>query len=170
MEKAIIVAVAENLAIGRANDMPWHISGDLKYFKRVTSGHPVIMGRRTYESIGGPLPRRTNIVVTRGAELPGSVRRAASLDEAYAVALEATAADIEPGCFVIGGGQLYRAAIGTVDKLYVTHVHTVIEDAETFFPEIDPRIWELKTRSGLQTDEETGLGYEFVVYVRREAE
>lgn len=167
MEKCIIVAVADNLAIGRANDIPWHISEDLKYFKRVTSGHPVIMGRRTYESIGRPLPKRTNIVVTRGCELPESVHQVPSLEAAYAVAKEATAADEDPKCFVMGGGQLYRAAIDSADKLYVTHVHTVIEDAETFFPEIDPSVWEKESAGDPQKDEETGLDYEFVVYTRK---
>lgn len=167
MEKCIIVAVADNLAIGRGNTMPWHISADLKYFRKVTSGHPVIMGRKTYESIGRPLPGRTNIVVTRSAELPEQVLRADSLEAAYELARRATAAAAEPRCFVIGGGQLYKAAIDSADRLFVTHVHTVVEDAETFFPQIDPDIWELRGGGGTQRDEETGLEYEFTVYARK---
>ena len=180
MEKCIIVAIADNNAIGRDNALLWHISEDLKFFRRTTSGHPVIMGRKTYESIGRPLPKRTNIVVSRGAQAPEGTLLAGSLEEAYkiaeasiaeAVAQEVVAEvnDLQPRksrCFVMGGGQIYAQAMQSADRLVVTHVHTVIEDADTFFPAIDPLQWKEESRSEVYTDEETGYKFEFVEYSR----
>lgn len=170
MEKSIIVAIADNNAIGRNNELLWHISEDLKFFKRTTMGCPVIMGRKTFESIGRPLPKRTNIIVSRsGYEAPEGVIVVSSLEEAFAAAsVESASADAMPDkVFVIGGGQIYAQAISFVDSLIVTHVHTVIEDADTFFPAIDPTIWTVAERSELQTDPETGYTFEFVKYVKR---
>ena len=176
MQKSIIVAIADNNAIGRDNALLWHISEDLKFFKRTTSGCPVIMGRKTFESIGRPLPKRTNIVVSRGFDAPEGVVVVPSLEEAYKVAsavLSSSSAvmssEVETSpsrSFIIGGGQIYAQAIQDADRLIVTHVHTVIEDADTFFPEIDPSVWKVDGRSELFHDEETGYGFEFVEYVR----
>ena len=169
MEKCIIVAIADNNAIGRNNALLWHISEDLKFFKRTTSGCPVIMGRKTFESIGRPLPKRTNIVVSRGFDAPEGVVVAATLEEAYkAAGLPVVIPDLigDSRCFIIGGGQIYAQAIKDADRLIVTHVHTVIEDADTFFPVIDPSVWKVESRSELYHDEETGYGFEFVEYVR----
>ena len=163
MEKCIIVAIADNNAIGKDNALLWHISEDLKFFKRTTVGCPVIMGRKTFESIGRPLPMRINIVVSRGCSAPEEVAVVPSLERAFEIA-EAT--NIER-CFVIGGGQVYSQALAYADRLIVTHVHTVIEDADTFFPEIDSSLWEVSERSELQHDEESGLVFEFVEYVRK---
>ena len=167
MEKCIIVAIADNNAIGRDNALLWHISEDLKFFKRTTSGCPVIMGRKTFESIGRPLPKRTNIVVSRGFDAPEGVVVAATLEEAYKAAF-AVIPDLigDPRCFIIGGGQIYAQAIKDADRLIVTHVHMVIEEADTFFPVIDPSVWKVESRSELFRDEETGYGFEFVEYVR----
>ena len=163
MEKCIIVAIADNNAIGKDNALLWHISEDLKFFKRTTMGCPVIMGRKTFESIGRPLPKRTNIVVTRGGfEAPEGVVVVASLEEAFA----SVPGDVERA-FVIGGGQIYAQAMSQADRLIVTHVHTVIEDADTFFPSIDPSVWSVADRSELQSDPETGYSFEFVEYVKR---
>lgn len=163
MEKCIIVAIADNNAIGKDNALLWHISEDLKFFKRTTMGCPVIMGRKTFESIGRPLPKRTNIVVTRGGfEAPEGVVVVASLEEAFA----SVPGDVERA-FVIGGGQIYAQALSLADRLIVTHVHTVIEDADTFFPSIDPSVWSVADRSELQSDSETGYTFEFVEYVKR---
>lgn len=160
MEKCIIVAIADNNAIGKDNALLWHISEDLKFFKRTTLGCPVIMGRKTFESIGRPLPKRLNIVVSRGGySAPEGVLVAASLEDAYAVA-EADR------LFVIGGGQIYAKALESVDRLIVTHVHTVISEADTFFPEIDPTIWKVESRSEMHHDEESGYDFEFVEYTR----
>ena len=157
----IIVAVSENLAIGRAGDMPWHISADLKYFKRTTQGHTVVMGRRTWESIGcRPLPGRLNIVVSRTMAAGEGYEVASSLEQA----LEMTAADGE--IFIMGGGQLYREALPLAGRLYVTHVHTRIADADTFFPIINPLKWEQTDISETFTDPATGLRFEFAVYGR----
>ena len=170
MEKSIIVAIADNNAIGRNNELLWHISEDLKFFKRTTLGCPVIMGRKTFESIGRPLPKRLNIVVSRsGYDAPEGVAVVPSLEDAFAVASERSAAvEAAPEkIFVIGGGQIYAQAISSADSLVVTHVHTVIEDADTFFPAIDPAIWTAAERSELMTDPETGYIFEFVKYVKR---
>ena len=190
MEKCIIVAIADNNAIGKDNDLLWHISEDLKFFKRTTMGCPVIMGRRTFESIGRPLPKRLNIVVSRnGYAAPEGVRVVASLDEAYSMAEEEilrTAQNDSNGvisapslvmssedetsmqrAFVIGGGQIYAQALEMADRLIVTHVHTVIPEADTFFPAIDPAVWQVADRSGMHHDEESGFDFEFVEYKRK---
>ena len=185
MEKCIIVAISDNNAIGRDNALLWHISEDMKFFRRTTSGSPVIMGRKTYESIGRPLPKRTNIIVSRGSEAPEGTLLAGSLEEAFAMAeasiLDAlaaesaqslAAADSSTGpeqhqarCFVMGGGQIYAQAMPSADRLIVTHVHTVIEDADTFFPQIDPAHWTVAYRSEMLHDEESGYDFEFVEYI-----
>lgn len=161
MEKCIVVAVAANMAIGRDNQLLWHISEDLKMFKRLTMGCPVIMGRKTFLSIGRPLPGRTNIVLSRSfKDAPEGIVVVNSLEEAYAACGDA------PKCFVMGGGQIYREAMADADVLYVTEVHAAFE-ADTFFPEIDPQVWEACERSGAVTDEKSGYEYEFVTYRRK---
>lgn len=161
MEKCMIVAMADDRAIGRGGTMPWHLKGDLQYFKRVTMGCPVIMGRTTFESIGRPLPGRTNIVLTRRPEpIPGTVC-VDSMEAAYAAAGEV------PRVFVIGGASVYQAAIDTMDRLFVTHIRTTIPDADAHFPEINTDIWTVEARSGLLKDAESGLEYEFVTYLRK---
>ena len=178
MEKCIIVALADNNAIGRDNALLWHISEDLKFFKRTTSGCPVIMGRRTFESIGRPLPKRTNIVISRGFDAPEGVVVVGSLADAYAVAekglpVEPAITTVipdpvgNPRCFIMGGGQIYAQAMSDADRLIVTHVHTMIENADTFFPKIDPSVWEVTERSEMLHDEETGYDFEFVEYIRK---
>ena len=163
MQKNIIVAVSDNNAIGRNNELLWHISEDLRFFRRSTTGCPIIMGRKTFESIGRPLPMRVNIVVSRSYKTGEEVAVVSSLEEAFKLADET---NLER-CFVIGGGQIYAQALPLVDRLVVTHVHTVIEDADTFFPPIDPEVWQVAERSELFTDEETGYTFEFVEYLRR---
>ena len=163
MERNIIVAIADNNAIGRNNDLLWHISEDLRFFKRTTLGCPVIMGRKTFESIGHALPKRVNIVISRGFNTAEEVAVAGSLEAAFKVAEET---NLEK-CFVIGGGQIYAQALPLVDRLIVTHVHTVIEDADTFFPQIDSDIWQVAQRSELFHDEESGYEFEFVEYLRK---
>lgn len=161
MKKCLIVAVADNLAIGVKGALPWHLSEDLKYFKRTTASFPVIMGRTTYFSIGRPLPGRLNIVLNLGGDPIPEVLTVNSFEEAYAAA--------EPAgkCFIIGGASVYRAALPEMDELYITRVHTVVEGADAFFPEIDPLVWKEQSRSETLTDPETGYSFEFVVYCRR---
>ena len=163
MQKNIIVAIADNNAIGKDNALLWHISEDMRFFRRTTLGSPVIMGRKTFESIGRALPGRVNVVISRGFSTGEEVEVVGSLEQAYEVA-EST--NLEK-CFVMGGGQIYAQALPTADRLVVTHVHTVIEDADTFFPQIDPEIWKVSQRSELFTDEETGYTFEFVEYEKR---
>lgn len=185
MEKCIIVAIADNNAIGKDNALLWHISEDLKFFKRTTTGCPVIMGRKTFESIGRPLPKRTNIVISRGFTAPEGVIVVSSLAEAYELVSSCpselvsschsepvSSCHSEPVeespscCFIIGGGQIYAQAIAEADRLIVTHVHTVIEDADTFFPEIDPSLWQVEERSEMLHDDESGFDFEFITYKR----
>lgn len=166
---SIIVAVAQNGAIGRNNELLWHISEDLKYFKSTTTGHPVIMGRKTYESIGRPLPGRRNIVLTRGAmEIPPiknpqttSMEVVNSLDEIYRIAQG------DEEFFVMGGGMLYNETFGKADFLYLTRIYAEAENADTFFPEVDGKEWEVVRESPLQHDEENDIDFKFIVYKRR---
>jgi len=161
MEKCLIVAVSDNGAIGRGGTMPWHLRADLQYFKRVTMGCPVIMGRTTFESIGRPLPGRKNIVLTRRDAPVDGATCVGSMEAAYA------AAEPAPRCFVIGGASVYKAVIDTMDRLFITHIHTTISDADAFFPGINSDIWCVEARSGVLKDEASGLEYEFVTYIRR---
>ena len=159
----IIVAVSDNLAIGRGGDMPWHISADLSYFKQVTTGHTIVMGRRTWESIGcRPLKNRKNIVVS--STLPDQ-------DGAIVVpSLKDAIARAQGEVFIIGGGKLYAAAMELADRLYLTRVHTVVEDADTFFPFIEPEQWRLVSCSERMTDVVSDLQFEFKVYDKSRAQ
>jgi dihydrofolate reductase len=167
MEKSLIVAVADNNAIGRKNALLWNLPGDMKYFRKQTTGNAVIMGWMTFQSIGRPLPKRHNIVISLfpWPDAPDDVTVVGSLDAAFAAA--EAAAQEERKAFVIGGAYTYAEAMDRVDTMYITHVHDAPEDADAFFPEIDPEVWEEESRSELQTDPETGITYEFVVYRRR---
>ena len=167
MEKSLIVAVADNNAIGRKNALLWNLPGDMKYFRKQTTGNAVIMGWMTFQSIGRPLPRRHNIVISLfpWPEAPAEVTVVDSLDAAFAAA--EAAAQEDQKAFVIGGAYTYAEAMEMVDTMHITHVHDAPEDADAFFPEIDPAVWEEESRSELQTDPATGITYEFVVYRRR---
>jgi dihydrofolate reductase len=162
MEKSLIVAVADNNAIGRKNALLWNLPGDMKYFREQTTGNAVIMGWMTYQSIGRPLPKRHNIVISLfpWPDAPAEVTVVESLEDAFDAAGSAKA-------FVIGGAYTYAEAVSVVDTMYITHVHDAPEDADAFFPEIDPAVWREESRSELQTDPATGITYEFVVYRRR---
>ena len=166
MEKSLIVAVADNNAIGRKNALLWNLPGDMKYFRKQTTGNVVIMGWMTFQSIGRPLPKRHNIVISLfpWPEAPAEVTVVDSLAAAFAAA---ETAGQEEKAFVIGGAYTYAEAMDVVDTMYITHVHDAPEDADAFFPPIDPEIWEEESRSDLQTDPETGITFEFVVYRRR---
>lgn len=174
MTTCMIAAVADNGAIGVRGGMPWHIGEDLKYFKRVTMGCPVIMGRATFESLGSPLPGRTNIVLSRSRrDFPEGVVCVQTPKEALHEAEKALTAsgcccepEQEGRCFVIGGGKVYAQMMDDADRLYLTHVHTVVEDADAFFPEVDPEVWREVSRSETMTDVKSGLGFEFAVYDR----
>lgn len=158
---SIIVAIAENYAIGKNNDLLWHIPEDLKRFKRITSGHKIIMGKRTYESLPyRPLKNRTNIVIS---DVPGDHYEGCVM--AYSIKEAINLCNQKEECFVIGGGMVYRQFMPLADKLYITWVHKEF-DADTFYPEIDPGIWK---ETGREKGEGEGLdfSYSFVTYIRR---
>ncbi|OGB23212.1 MAG: diacylglycerol kinase [Burkholderiales bacterium RIFCSPLOWO2_02_FULL_57_36] len=156
---SIVVAIDSQRGIGANNTLPWHLPEDLAHFKRTTSGHPIIMGRKTFDSIGRPLPNRRNIVITRNAHWAhDGVDTAASLDAAIELAGDAEA-------FVIGGAQIFIEALPRVDKLIVTEIAATF-DCDTFFSPIDPEQWEEISREPHQS-EKTGLHYAFVTYQRR---
>lgn len=161
----IIVAVARDGAIGRRGDLLFHISDDLRRFKRLTMGHPIVMGRKTFESFPkGPLPGRTNIVVTRSGDYDGrGATVAGSLDEALKIA----AAEETGRIFIIGGGEIYRQAFGIADALELTAIDAAVDDADTFFPPVNDVDWELTEESEPMTDPKTGISYSFITYARR---
>lgn len=181
MQKNIIAAVADNMAIGRDNELLWHISADMKYLRRVTMGCPIIMGYKTWLSIGRPLPGRRNIVITKSHfDAPESVVQVPDVASAFVAAeevqvnaadaqeIQAAAAQCSAGqCFIIGGAKIYERTLAQADKLYITHVHTSVPDADAFFPAIDPAVWTLQSETPPETDPENGLQYSFAVYVRK---
>lgn len=158
---SIIVAMAENRVIGVNNTLPWRLPADLRHFRRLTTGHHVIMGRRNYESIGRPLPDRTNIVVTRNPayRAPGC-RVRHSLEDALR--------DVgnDPEVFIIGGAEIYRQALGKADRIYLTLVHATI-GGDTRFPEFDTREWNETSRARHEADEKNPYAYSFVTYDRK---
>lgn len=159
--KSIVVAYDKKRGIGAANDLLWirDLPADLRHFKDVTTGHSIIMGRKTYESLGRPLPNRQNIVVSRGLEPVDGFNVVRSLDEAYQVATDKEV-------FVIGGGQIYQLAIDAVDQLLVTEVDQTFA-AEVFFPEIDLNVWQEVSREHHDKDDVNKYNYDFVTYLRR---
>lgn len=140
---SMISAVAENGVIGASNAMPWHLPGDFAFFKRITMGKPLIMGRKTFESIGKPLPGRTNIVVSSNPGYrPEGVLVATSPDEALELALSVAAGQGADEVMIGGGGVLYQALMDRADRLYITHV-ALSPPGDTLFPAIDPAIWQV---------------------------
>lgn len=164
---SIVAAVARNRVIGRDGGLPWRLSSDLKRFKALTMGKPIIMGRKTWDSLGRPLPGRPHVVVTRnGAFSEPGVERAESLAAAIARA-EALADDAGAGeVCVIGGGEIYRQAIGCADRLHLTHVEAEF-DGDTVFPEIDPSVWECVREERLPAGERDSHATRYAVYRRR---
>ncbi|MDT0553120.1 dihydrofolate reductase [Urechidicola vernalis] len=157
----IIAAIAENNALGKNNDLIWHLPADLKRFKKTTSGHHIIMGRNTFESIGKPLPNRTTVIITRNKDYNATGCIVVdSLDKALEVAKE----DESP--FIIGGAQIYEQAINLVDQLDITEVHHQFE-ADVFFPEIDMSIWEEVKREHFKKDEKNDFDYSFISYIKK---
>jgi len=167
MKLAIIVAAAKNGVIGRNNQLPWHLPQDLKYFKAVTLGKPVIMGRKTYESIGKPLPGRTNIVITRNKDWVAAegVVVTNSFDQALLEAqkvLDSAASDFDEA-MVIGGAEIYRAALQFADRVYLTRVDAEPE-GDAFFAALDEAEWGLESTAA--GDEAAPVPHEFLVYTR----
>ncbi|NOY42453.1 MAG: dihydrofolate reductase [Planctomycetes bacterium] len=169
MPLTLIVAVAENNVIGRQGDLPWRLSADLRRFKRLTMGHAILMGRKTWESIGRPLPGRTSVVITRQTDYqPGfeEVLVAADLDEALTLAQGADVSDDQ--AFVIGGAAIYELSLPRADRLLLTRVHAEVE-GDVFFPEVDWSQWRLVSEEKHDQDDKNDFSFSFQNFKRVEA-
>lgn len=162
---SLVVAASENNAIGRDNHLLWRLPNDTRFFKNVTWAMPVIMGRKTFESLGKPLEGRTNIVITRQQQwqAPG-----AEMAPDMTAALEAAANTDAKEAYVIGGGEIYRQSMEMAHRIYITRVHAVFEDADTFFPAIDPARWELRSQLDFNADDRHAYPYSFQVWYRKD--
>lgn len=166
MKLSLIVAAAENGVIGKDNQMPWHLPEDLKYFKRITMGKPVVMGRKTFESIGRPLPGRPNIVITRNTDYQAQgadVLHDLSSAEAHCEDL-AVFEDFGE-VMIIGGAELYRQALPEVDRIYLTRVHADVE-GDTSFPVFDESHWQVISREFHSADSKNSYDYSFLILDR----
>jgi len=162
MTISLIVAAAENNAIGKDNQLLWHLPNDLKFFKNTTWGMPVIMGRKTFEAVNKPLPGRINIVITRQADWKAdNVITAADLQDALQKAEATNCNEI----FVIGGGEIYKQSMEIADKIYITRVHATL-DGDTFFPVIDETKWQQTTLQEFAADEKHQYAYSFQTWER----
>ncbi len=159
---SIIVAIAANNAIGKDNDLLWHISKDLQRFKSLTEGHTIVMGKKTYFSLPRrPLPKRTNMVITDvDGEQIDNCLMAYSIDEAIAKM------EVDNENFIIGGGSIYRQFMTVADKLYITRVHKDFE-GDVFFPEIDSKTWKLLSSEKITNDAQNDFSYTFEIYKRK---
>jgi len=159
----IIVAAGEDNAIGKDNDLIWHLSNDLKRFKNLTSGHHIIMGRKTFESFPKPLPNRTHIVITRQKDyvVPDGVIVVNSL----AMAIENAKTDDQP--FIIGGGEIYAQAMDLANRIELTRVHETFEDADTFFPEINKNMWREISNDFHKKDDQHDYEFSFITYEKK---
>ena len=162
MTISLIVAISKNRVIGIDNQIPWYLPADLKYFKRTTLGHHILMGRKSYLSIGKPLPRRTNLVLTRNAFFT-----AAGIQVIHSIegGIELAKAAGEDELFIIGGGEIYRQSMELVDRMYITEVDIETE-GDTFFPEIDESQWKLSSEEYHEADERNKWNYCFKIYDR----
>jgi dihydrofolate reductase len=165
MQLSLVVAIAEDGAIGRNGALPWHLPADLQFFKRTTMDKPVIMGRRTWESLKGqPLKGRYNIVLSRSLrDVPTGVHICESLDDAIAAA----ETDGFREASVIGGASLFAEAAPRAARLFITRVHTTVPDADTFFPEIDMSTWQLAWEEPHEADEKNAFAYTFQRWERK---
>lgn len=161
MRISAIVAMSENRVIGNDNQLPWHLPADLKYFKKITVGNSILMGRKTYESIGRPLPERNNIIVTRDAHFkaPGCLV-VNSLETALASVAE------QKEIFVIGGAMLYQQMLPRIQRLYVTQIHQDFV-GDTYFPQMDMNDWQEAERVDHEPDEKNVYRYSFIVLDRK---
>lgn len=160
----MIAAAAEDNALGKDNDLLWHLPNDFKRFKKLTTGHSIIMGRKTFESFPKPLPKRKHIVITRNKNYK------IDFDNCHVVhSIEAALALVEeePLVFIIGGGEIYRQAEKFSNLIELTRVHTTFENADTFFPEIDETIWELTTEVFHPKDERHSFDFTYLTYRRK---
>ncbi len=163
MKISSIVAVSDNNAIGIDNDLPWHMPADLKFFKETTLGHYVVMGRKSFESVGRPLPGRTNIVVTRNKQFYNSgVITVNSIPDAIMAAQKTQQKEL----FIIGGSNIYQQTMPLWDRLYLTKIHTEIKNATAFFPQMDMNKWQLIAKTAHKADIKNAHDYTFCTYER----
>ncbi|GAA3944622.1 dihydrofolate reductase [Litoribacillus peritrichatus] len=166
MKLSMIVAMAENRVIGRNNKLPWYLPEDLKYFKRVTMGKPIIMGRKTYESIGRPLPGRPNIILSRaGFEAPEGVHVVETIEAAKELAESLAFIDGHDEAMIIGGSQIYQMALDACDRLYLTLVHAEVE-GDAYFPTFDRSQWQEVGREDYAAEGPNPYDYSFTVLDR----
>tara|TARA_B100000676_G_scaffold310291_1_gene376343 strand:+ start:2061 stop:2570 length:510 start_codon:yes stop_codon:yes gene_type:complete len=164
---SLMVAKASNRVIGRNNKLPWYLPNDLKYFKQVTFGKPVIMGRKTWDSLGKPLPGRTNIVITRQPDFQAEgAKVVATLDEAVTMAENVAFIEGQDEAVVMGGAEIYALALPKADRLYLTEVHAEVE-GDTWFPEYDTSEWKEIGREDFPAEGPNPYDYSFVVYERK---
>jgi len=164
VELVLIAAMDRNNAIGRNNELPWRLPDDLKRFKALTLGKPVLMGRKTAQSLGRALPGRLNLVLTRSGQVPFEGMQAVdSLDDAQHLAIEAGAGEL---C-VIGGGEIYALCLPLASRMHLTHVSTAVEGADAFFPAFDENGWQLVSSELHAPDERHPFAFEFADYARR---
>ena len=160
---SIIAAIGKNGELGRKNNLLWNLPEDMRHFRDTTRGHTVIMGQKTFESIGHPLPNRTNIVVTRNRAFKADgVDISNSLEDTLNSLKNA-----DEEVFVIGGGEIYRQSIEKADKLYITHVNKSFPDADTFFPKIDDNIWQKIKNKKYLNDNLNEYDLEFTEYLKK---
>lgn len=157
---SIIVATGENNAIGKDNQLLWHLPADLRHFREITSGHTIIMGRKTFDSVGKPLPKRRNIVVTRQDIQIEGCEVVKSIDEALELCKD------EHEVFIAGGAEIYRQAMDKTDRIYLTRVHQSF-DADTFFPEINHDLWIETSHADHPADEKNNIPYSFITLERK---
>lgn len=164
MIKTIIAAASENNVIGINNQLPWHLPDDFKFFKEKSIGLPVVMGKKTFLSLGNPLPKRLNVVITTtNPELPEGVLKFSS----YEQAIEYLDQQGHEEICVIGGGQIYRDKLSTIDQIYLTRVHTIIEDGDAFFPVLPPEDWVISWEKYHPADDLHKYPFTFQQYKRR---
>ncbi|MDG2090105.1 MAG: type 3 dihydrofolate reductase [Gammaproteobacteria bacterium] len=167
MKLALIVAMAKNHVIGINNNLPWHLSEDLKYFKRVTMGKPIIMGRKTFESIGRPLPGRTNIVITRNENYQADeIKVVHSLKAAMELCNSIAVIDGSEEAMVIGGAELYTQALPLAEYLYLTEVHADVQ-GDAYFPEFNRNDWQEIARDNFKAVEPNPYDYSFTVLEKK---
>ena len=160
MTISLVVAASENNAIGKNNQLIWHLPNDLKFFKNITWGFPVIMGRKSFESVNKPLPGRTNIVITTNPDWKvETVIVVKNLKDAIQKAAETNSKQI----FIIGGGEIYKQSMDIADSIYITRVHADLE-GDTFFPEIDKSKWKLISNQDFEADEKHAYSYSFQIW------
>ena len=162
---SLIAAVSDNDVMGRKNELPWHLPAELRYYRSQTIGKPNIMGRKTHEAIGRPLPKRHNIVISRQ---PGYHAEGCDVVSNLDDAIELAKKDDAEEAFVIGGGEIYKVALPLIDRLYLTRVHTVIEDGDTFFPPIDMTGWQEISRVEHPADAENPIPFTMFIYERKQ--